>query len=164
MRNTFPEIILVPGGAASYDIGDSSAGITQMITALEELTEYRCGRGRTYRLIGEVNCSNEELENSPSPSGQKAYLRKYDFVIAGGTAVADNTTMDAFLDLKGEIMNVYLYDPYAGTDSLVEQGLQGLVSMLRDTTSLKVPMWNVSITLGYYGADTRKVLPHTYIA
>ena len=164
MRNTFPEIYICAGGAATYDITAATAGITQMKTALSSAGGVLCGRGAAYRLIGEGNCTNEEMEGSPSPSGQKAYLRTYSFVIGGQNLVADNTVMSTLLNMRGELKNVYLYDPYTETSALVEQGLEGQVDITRNTTSLKVPAWNVTIKLGYVGADTRKVLPHTYSA
>ena len=165
MRNTFPEIYICPGGAANYDITAATAGITQMKTALALVVgAVLFGRGAAYRLIGEVNCTNEEMEGSPSPSGQKAYLRTYSFVVGGQNLVADNTVMTTLLNMRGELKNVYLYDPYTQTDALVEQGLEGQVDITRNTTSLKVPAWNVVIKLGYVGADTREVIPNTYVA
>ena len=161
MRNVFPEIILAAAGAANYDITAATAGITQMVTALSSGLKF--GRGATYRLIGEVKCSSEEIEGSPSPSGQKGYLRVYNFTVAGGNLVADNTVMNAFLNKQDELVNCYLYDPYTKTSALVEQGLQGQVDIKRNNTSLKVPAWNVTIKLGYHGADTRANIPNTYV-
>ena len=162
MRNHFTELMILPGGAANYDITAATAGITQMITALEALSELRCGRGCTYRLIGKVEVTNTEIEGGPSPSGQVGYLRSYKFVIGGATATTDNTAITALMNKDGEPVNIYLYDPYTETTALVEQGLNGLLHIERNTTSLKVPAWNVEVELLYPGADTRKQLPHTY--
>ena len=162
MRNTFPEIILVPGGASAYDIDGETAGITNMVTALEELVELKFARGGAYRLIGEVNCSTEEL--GVSPSGQKGYIRKYAFTISGAVATADNAAITTLLNSKGEIYSVYCYDPYTQTSAMVEEGLNGIIDITRNTVSQAVPAWDITVTLQYHGADTRSYIPHTYSA
>ena len=161
-KKWFTHVTLVPKGAANYDITAGTAGITDMETALDVLTESAFGCGRQFPLIGNVTIAPDI--GDANPCGRTEKLQKLTMTIAGLDTVADNANRVLLFALDGTTVNMYAYDKTSPTESLAVQGLGWVVKVIDPDESGTVDDITVELTEQYFGSTSSKVLPHTYSA
>jgi len=162
-RNYFTGLYLNPAGAADYDITGATSTVILLLAACSSAGGVRVGCGQALRPIGVIKAESEEID--AAPCGKVGLIRKYTFQVAGAAEKADDTVITTFKNYHGELKNVYLFDDSLdateSTDQIiVEQCLSGQVDIMMDDTSLKTPVFNVTITASYVGADTRHNMPN----